>query len=58
MPRARRIRRTSPMARASRTVGAVMRTISQPARTSRSAWAAVAATSWVRVVVIDWTRMG
>ena len=35
-----------------------MRTISQPADASRSAWSAVAVTSCVSVVVIDWTRIG
>ena len=46
------------MAFASLTVGAVMRTISQPASTRRIVCARVASTSWVRVVVIDWTRIG
>jgi hypothetical protein len=38
---------------ASTSVGAVMRTISQPARTKRTAWLTVASVSWVRVVVMD-----
>jgi hypothetical protein len=46
------------MALASVTVGAVMRTISQPASISRIVWASVPSTSWVRVVVIDCTRIG
>ena len=58
MPRARRRVRTSPIARASATVGAVMRTISQPASTRRTACAVVASTSCVRVVVMDCRRMG
>src|SRR5579884_1170869 len=58
MPREVRISRISPRHRASDGVGVVMRTISHPTRTRRSAWAAVAATSLVNVVVIDWMRMG
>jgi hypothetical protein len=58
MPFWRRARRMAPRLRASSTVGAVMRTISQPARTRRSVWATVASVSMVSVVVMDWTRMG
>src|SRR5437868_977576 len=58
MPSAFRRRRTSPIAFASAVVGAVMRTISQPTSTNLIVWASVASMSWVRVVVIDWTRMG
>jgi len=56
MARSRRL--ISPIALASEVVGAVMRTISQPASTRRMVWASVDSTSWVRVVVMDWTRMG
>ena len=57
-PMARSRRLISPIALASEVVGAVMRTISQPASTRRMVWASVDSTSWVRVVVMDWTRMG
>ena len=43
---------------ASSTVGAVMRTISQPARIMRMDWFTVPSVSKVRVVVMDWRRMG
>src|SRR5206468_1638385 len=45
-------------AAASREVGTVTRTISQPARARRRICSAVAVTSAVSGVVIDWTRIG
>src|SRR5438128_2313826 len=50
--------RISGRAAASREVGTVTRTISQPARARRRICSAVAVTSAVSGVVIDWTRIG
>ena len=44
--------------RAACTLGAVTRTISQPTSARAIDWRTVAATSWVSLVVIDWTRTG
>jgi hypothetical protein len=44
--------------RAAWTLGAVTRTISQPTSARATDWRTVAATSWVSLVVIDWTRTG
>src|SRR5262249_24242341 len=57
IPLAFRSRLISPMALASLTVGAGMRTISQPASTRRMVCARVPSMSSVRVVVIDCTRI-
>ena len=48
----------SPSAAAALLLGAVMRTISQPASAKASVCATVASTFCVFVVVIDWMRMG
>jgi hypothetical protein len=44
--------------RESFTVGAVMRTISQPTSASSIVWAMDASVSIVSHVIIDWTRIG
>ena len=44
--------------RAAWTLGAVTRTISQPTSARAIDWRTVASTSWVSLVVIDWTRIG
>ncbi len=45
-------------ASASSVFGTATRTISQPALASAATWAVVASTSYVFVVVIDWTTTG
>ncbi|OGX40673.1 MAG: hypothetical protein A3C53_00155 [Omnitrophica WOR_2 bacterium RIFCSPHIGHO2_02_FULL_68_15] len=57
-PLARRVCRIACRALASVVVGAVIRTISQPAPTRASDCRTVASTSRVVVVVMDWTRTG
>ena len=57
-PAAVRPARMSFKQRAACTFGAVTRTISQPTSARATDWRTVAATSWVSLVVIDWTRMG
>src|SRR6516165_5872762 len=46
------------MAAAASSRSTVMRTISEPARASAATWAAVACTSAVSVLVINWTMIG
>jgi len=57
-PAAVRPERISFRQRAAWTLGAVTRTISQPTSASATDWRTVAATSWVSLVVIDWTLIG